>query len=348
MNLKAGLIVLTSIVFSDAGKAETHSEGLHCVEKYFHIKSAVAPGDNVLVDIAPDDATQVLKDIAARSEKNLDPKAVACEQVLKASAFQPWSDDGLPANLQALQYIIYNPNWIQEILGNNRDMVVFILGHELGHIINGDVAQARVDAVSDKSKNPARLEMERKADYAGACALAQVGGTWDALEDLIPRIRGIKDVNYPSGEESLDIARIAFSACGGQLDPDPKVTTNVVYWYKRADGGKVVKALNEIGAHIQVKQSGVVNGVDYSDRDTDSVVCHLDTSVAFTRRIALSLYDAGIKLRGISAADPANQFITNTITIESAAKGRSILSRHQIVDLVSCPSIRDPTYGRGR
>ena len=348
MKLASLALAIALLLTQRDAEAETHSQGLQCVENFFHIKTKVASADDALFDIAPDDANQVMKDIAVRSARKLNPVAIDCEQINKASAFQPWSSDRLPANLQSKQFVIYNPNWIREVLGPNRDMAVFILGHEFGHIVNGDTAESKADAVSDKQKNETRLEMEKKADYAGACSLASVGGAWAALDNLIPRIRGIKDVNYPSAEMSLDIAREAFAACGGRLEPDPRETTKVVYWYKRADNGKVIEALNAIGAHLDVRQSGVYQGVDFSDRETDAIICSQGASIGYTRRIALALYDAGIELRGISAPDAANTQIANRITIEAAAKDASILSRQQIVDLKKCPAIDDPIYGRWR
>lgn len=99
---------------------------------------------------------------------------------------------------------------------------------------------------------------------------------------------------------------------------------------------------------MEARQSGVFKGVDYSDRDTDTVTCHSGTSIDLVRKIALALFDEGIPLRAISEPDAENTRFKQRITLEAAAKNRPLLTRDAIYQLQACPTQIDPVYGKGR
>ncbi|MDW9812099.1 hypothetical protein [Sinorhizobium meliloti] len=319
--------------------SENREYGLECVRKYYNITAESTDVDEREVAFKPDEATQLIKDIAERAGFNITPKAVTCDDIANAIPFEPQAQDQLPDELKSLTFIIYSRSWLRTVLGTQRDKAVFILGHELGHIMRQHLTER---------SSLTRLEMEKEADYEGACAVARLGGDWNTLLDVIAQNRDDADGDYPSAEHSTDIARVAFSECGGRLLDEDLPVTKVVYWYKRADDGKAIEALNDLGVNLDVRQSGVYMGVDFSERDTNTVTCHEGAPISLVRAVALALYDQGIEITNISRPDPENRHLTNRITVEATSRGRPQLTRSAIRDLDYCPSQYDSTYGSFR
>lgn len=155
---------------------------------------------------------QVVQDVASSIGLASTPVVVPCALVKKAVS---WSSDGSADGVPQGQYIIYNPVWLEEVVGNDRVQVAAVLGHELGHFLNGHFGV--------RSSIP-RLQQETEADRFAGCAVAKIGGAWDALEGLLERLRGEQHVNedYPDRLASLDAARQGFEDCnGGGEVPSP-------------------------------------------------------------------------------------------------------------------------------
>ncbi|RWL45257.1 MAG: hypothetical protein EOR60_15030 [Mesorhizobium sp.] len=307
------------------------------MKRYYHVVNANSSADLKENAIAPSEATQLLQDIARRSNLTMRPRALPCDWIANATAFEPQESDKLPPELVSALFVIYNRVWVRTALGRDRDQAVFLFGHEMGHLSRGHL-----------HKKMPRLQMEKEADYEGACAVARLGGSWASLSQLIYKIRDDVDGDYPSAAHSLEIADGAFRDCGGNQKVSDSAGITVVYWYKRVDNGAVVDTLNYLGDALVVKQSGVYKGVDYSDRPTDTVTCHKGASISVVKKVALSLFDRGIVIRAINEPDAENAALTNRITVESAARTRSPLTRQQISDLSSCPAQSDPVYGKRR
>jgi hypothetical protein len=335
------LAMMELVVFGSGAWAESHVRGRDCVRKYYGINDSTSSNvDDVEIDIAPSLATQLLQDIAVRKTPKLNPRAIDCDQIRKATAFQPSDNDGLPANLFDKNFVIYNDIWVRETIGKNRDMAVFIMGHEFGHLLKSHLTTRR---------ETTSFEMESEADYQGACAVALLGGKWSSVEEIIEKLRGDIDTDYPSAATSMKISREAFDDCGGNRDVASQTPNiDVVYFYKRADEGRVVGALNQLGVKSSIRQSGVFRGTDYSDRDTDTVTCHAGVPVDFVKTVALALFDAGVSLRAISEPDPENLRFERRITIEAVAKTRPLLTRDEIENLTRCPMQTDPVFGKAR
>jgi hypothetical protein len=332
----AMLGVLMTGTTSDAANRQT---GLRCVKEYYGITdNTPANADMKEVNFAPSLATQLLEDIVSRSNLDLKPVAIPCDQVENASPFEPESGDGLPSELGQKKFIVYQKLWVREVLGKSRDMAVFLLGHELGHIIRQHFRRDLDD-----------LTMESEADSEGGCVLARMGGAWPPVEDLLSRLRPDVDSNYPSAKKSIRLARTSYEDCGeGRKSDTPNLKTEVLYFYKRADEGKVVSVLNRLAPNFQVRQSGVFQGVDFSDRQTDTITCHDGSSLDLVKELALAMFDEGVPLKAISKPDADIKRFKNRVTIEAAAKGRPQLSRREIELLDQCPDQSDPVFGKGR
>jgi hypothetical protein len=117
------------------------------------------------------------------------------------------------------EYILYEPVWVREVVGNNlageeevktRDQAVFIFGHELGHLLGRHF--------TSRAELP-RLQKETEADHFGGCAVGTTGGKWQNVQDIINRIRGDSDTDYPSREHSLATAKDGFDGCPERVKP---------------------------------------------------------------------------------------------------------------------------------
>ena len=213
-------VLIGSVLSVSSALSQTHYRGLQCVKDYYGVRdSSNNDPDLVEVRFSPDLATQLLQDIVARSNMQLNPSAVDCDHIANATAFQPEDNDGLPDSLRSRHFIIYNSLWVREVLGESRDRAIFLLGHELGHISRHHLTSRKT--ISD-------LEKESEADFEGACAVARLGGEWAVVEELISRLRGEVDTDYPSAKTSMRLARAAFRECGGNHEqkvnyPDTKI-----------------------------------------------------------------------------------------------------------------------------
>lgn len=337
----AAAVFATKVAWTDSG----YDDGLSCVRTAFGIKSNKNTGDYREFNLAPDEWTQLVSDISARSGLALRPQAVACDQVSNAAPFVPKADADLPENLKQSQFVLYNRIYMRTLLADDRDWAIFILGHELGHITKHHI-DTRMFSIS-------RFEQESEADYEGACTVAKLGGRLETIYSLLPHIRDPVDGDYPSIEHSRAIARRAFDDEKCKVKPVDGIDVDaanveVIYFYKRADEGRAVDALSRIGVTPSVRQSGVYKGVDYSDQPTDSVTCHAGVPIDFVRKVALALFDKGVAVRAINKPDTENARLEGRIIIESTARTRPTLTRDQIEALDNCPSQLDPVYGKGR
>jgi hypothetical protein len=174
-----------------------------CLRQY---EEQVSQRGNAL-GISPPDAELLIERVADSISLNIDGiTIVPCDQASKAqSTYADGSVPGVPAG----EYILYDPSWLREVIGNDKTQAIAIFGHELGHLLNRDFYKPR-------SLLP-RIRLETDADGFAGCAVARLGGSWGGLENLLTRIRRDVDTTYPSAKHSIAAARQGFATCGGDL-----------------------------------------------------------------------------------------------------------------------------------
>jgi len=130
------------------------------------------------------------------------------------------------------RYVVYNPVWVREVIGNDRDQAIFVFGHEFGHFVRGHFFER---------KEIARDKRELEADQFGGCATARMGSKWSSVESLISRIRpSTGDGFYPSAIESIAVVKQGFEGCGGSLVPMCRAAENgIAAWGSQTTVNKV-------------------------------------------------------------------------------------------------------------
>ncbi|WP_162244998.1 MULTISPECIES: M48 family metalloprotease [unclassified Rhizobium] len=128
---------------------------------------------------------------------------VDCGSLHDGEALYSDGQDGFPQG----EYIVYNESWVRLAAGTDPTQLYFILGHEFGHLVNRHALKPNVS----------QHDKELQADAFGACAVARMNGNWDALEELVRKLRGDFPTNYPSADESVEAAKRSYASCGGVL-----------------------------------------------------------------------------------------------------------------------------------
>ena len=196
--------------------------------------------------IAASDAERLVVEVAQSIGLNRPVTVVPCNFAEKAYAWPGSKDSGTPE----AEYIIYNPDWVREVIGQNRFQAVALFGHELAHFLNADFTTR---------KNVPRPEREADADRFAGCAVAKMGGDFTGLENLLSRIRLEKDTQYPDRLKSVENARAGFKSCTGndsrkastevaRIYPFETIVLNIKYsrdasndfWAGRSDDGKII------------------------------------------------------------------------------------------------------------
>ena len=126
----------------------------------------------------------------------------ACDFSEKVFSYVTTGSDGITAG----RYIVYNPTWLREVVGDNQVEMVALFGHEMGHILNDHF-------ISQKDLSP--VEKETEADHFAGCAVARLGGGKGDLDALIKRIRATTSQLYPDRLHALQTADEGYEGCGG-------------------------------------------------------------------------------------------------------------------------------------
>ena len=167
--------------------------------------------------IALNDAEQLINDIATNIAVSPDAiTLVECYRPeLKALAWMP--SDESTSDIPYKQYIIYNPSWVQDVIGEDRTQAVALFGHEFGHFAGYHFTT---------QKHLSREVKELQADLFAGCAVARDGGEWERLEALFSRLRRSEDDLYPNRLKSLEQARIGFERCSRAASSSSPQTAN--------------------------------------------------------------------------------------------------------------------------
>ena len=199
--MRAPCLVMVALLLGPFGVVSAQEEA-QCVRD-----SIAKRNQGTSFGIASADAEQIVAEVARSIGLRRPITVVPCSYAQKAAAWSADANSGLPQG----EYIVYNPDWVREVLGKDRIQAIALFGHELGHFLNGDFTVR---------KGLARREKERDADRFSGCAVARLGGDFSRLEDLLSRLRLEKDSVYPDRLTSIESAREGFTSCRGSSAPD--------------------------------------------------------------------------------------------------------------------------------
>jgi hypothetical protein len=192
-----------ALMFSSLLPSLASPQTAECVSQY--LTERKADNSRVVAPVGAEDFVgRVSKSIGLSRQVTLVP----CDFINKALA---WPGD--PSSSIVGEFIIYNPDWVREVLGKDQLQAVALFGHELGHFLNGDFLPGRM-------KLP-QAQRESDADRFAGCAVARSHGNFQALEDLLSRLRPETAGQYPSRKQSIASAREGYEVCssGGTLRP---------------------------------------------------------------------------------------------------------------------------------
>ncbi|MCR5867730.1 hypothetical protein [Aquincola sp. J276] len=187
--------LLGTLCVSDQAAAQSAA----CVSTYLAKRKS-----EPTLGIAASDAERLVSRVARSLGLMRPVTVVPCTFAEKAHAWVGKPDDDSPEG----EYIVYNPDWVREVLGKDEVQAVALFGHELGHFLNGDFTTR---------KGLPRSQLERDADRFAGCAVARLSGDFSRLENLLARLRLEKDAVYPDRLTSIQSAKEGFDACGGAV-----------------------------------------------------------------------------------------------------------------------------------
>lgn len=137
---------------------------------------------------------------------------IECAAVDGLYAYQGGGDDeGIPRH----SYIVYSPTFVRLATQSDNTKLIFLLGHEYGHISLGHFTDQKDLSIYQK---------ELAADKKGACAVARQNGSLDSLIQILSGLRdATSESGYPSLADSEKAVRDGYTAClsTGQLQDGP-------------------------------------------------------------------------------------------------------------------------------
>jgi hypothetical protein len=251
-------------------------------------------------------------------------RAIPCSDAENAHAYFSKKEDDLPEEYVNQHFILYSKKWVSDHLNSGDVELNFILGHELGHLINNhDSSRSSLDGILK----------EQEADYTGGCAVAHMKMKWPPVEALIKKIRKPQSVFYGPREESLAWAKKGFTNCGGEINPDG---VRILYFKKEDDRGRVEKVLTSKKLQYETAESTL-------DMGSNGITCTADFDFKIVRDIAIDLINAGVEIVWINKALPELN-AKKRITIEAEDSERLILlepfTEEQILCMERCRAWR--------
>ncbi|QCP12087.1 hypothetical protein [Pseudoduganella umbonata] len=169
-----------------------------CVSQHL----ALIKKDGKQLGIAPDEASELIGRVARSIGLSQTVTTVPCHFFSKAAAWNARDNAGIPDG----DYVIYNPDWVREVIGSDRTQAIALFGHELGHFVNRHF---------DTRQYLSSIDKEKEADRFAGCAVARLKGDFAALDNLFKRLRGDVSADYPDRLSSLESARGAMEIVVG-------------------------------------------------------------------------------------------------------------------------------------
>lgn len=172
-----------------------------CVKQHI----AAVKRDGIALGIAATDADALISKVARSIGLSQSVAVVPCSFSSKAVSWYARNIPEVPNG----EYVIYNPDWVREVIGKDQIQAIALFGHELGHFVNRHF---------DTRQDLTLKEKETEADHFAGCAVARLKGSFSALESLLSRLRREEpDSSYPSRLASIESARNGFQDCGGDV-----------------------------------------------------------------------------------------------------------------------------------
>ncbi|MGO8044950.1 hypothetical protein ACC713_18765 [Rhizobium johnstonii] len=305
--LASGLVAGLGLFTAEASASTSREDGLACIEKFYNLDvagGALEHEGDVLVGVGEGDPQKEVKLIASKLSIFIDYTVLDCDASDNANAIHVTQKDQLPQEYWDRDFIIYNKEWFKSKLQTDRSGLIFVLGHEFGHLVNNH---------DSFRKNLSRPQKELEADYSGACAVGQLGEDWHPLEALLTDIRSVPSPNYAPLEESLAWARRGYENCHGN-DATGAIASGyegirVVYFPKEADSGVVETVLKNKSVQYE-------EGASAFEFASNGMTCTNDIDFTKVRDLAVALTQAGVKLYWINKA--LNELhVDHRITIEA-------------------------------
>ena len=168
-HIASALATLICIWIFAAPTSQAQFAGL-CVQQFTKEKAS----GGVSAGFAQSEAVAVLAEVQkANAVPTRKITLVPCYMQSKVEAYVASKVVGVPDG----EYIVFNEDWMREVVGEDRLQAVVIFGHELGHFLNGDFAPGA---------EPIGALQEERADYFAGCASARANGSWAAVDPEPP------------------------------------------------------------------------------------------------------------------------------------------------------------------
>lgn len=163
--------------------------------------------DDVTLGLSAPEAVRLTHEIVSEVGASNQPTVVPCGSIEEALAFVEPDNQQWPGGISvpAGEYILYNQKWAHQVLGEDDDLAVVVLGHEVGHLMNRDFSTTRVGT--------SMLEREKEADRFAGCAAARRAIAWPKVPNILSRLREDYDSDHPKKADSLSEAQAGYNSC---------------------------------------------------------------------------------------------------------------------------------------
>lgn len=290
-----------------------------CVSEYQIAKAKAA--DNPSFSIASDEVVNIVAEIAAKNKISI-RNVILVECGIFKDKIVAWyhQQDKRPGSKDDIltgEYIIYDPAWVRTALIDQDAQPIGLFSHELAHFAHRHWLNS----------TDLTIDNEREADEFAGCSLARMERKLAPFQELLMRIRGSVDTTHPSGPNGGALAKKGYLDCGGIVNAVEG--TRVLYFTKKIDGTRVEDALRS-AAIVFERSPGVMEG------PTNSLTCSPNTDIGALRKVALSLIDAGIPIKGIYVNEAPSPLPRITVEYYRLPEYVLSLSKDDIITLDRC------------
>jgi hypothetical protein len=191
-SLARSFFIFVIILLNGLESHPAEAQARTCLRDYFAKKT---------LGIAQPAAENLIKDIGKAMAIMGEIQVIPCSYAEQVESTVDEDDD---TEVPRGEYIVYNPTWVQQVIGNNKVEAIAVFGHELGHFVQRHFStRSQID----------RIQQEIEADYFAGCAVASMGSPWKPMAELLERIRNENDEVYPNRLKSQEKAKQGYDTC---------------------------------------------------------------------------------------------------------------------------------------